>query len=196
MSQFCYLHRDFQMHQKDEVNFLIDASGTNLPIYFALKGKHDYEMLGEEQFIADVKAIVEQFASQFDVVVFPESRYPFLRKVTQDLTNVVELKKRDKGEICQIVQAEQGWKKLDLVSAEKSWAEMGETFTINKIKSNKRKAYIPHLFHKVKVATGAKVLLLDDFIMSGNTIKAMESALGITEYETMGVFYQIGYGGN
>jgi hypothetical protein len=37
MSQFCYLHREFKIHQKDEVNFLIDASGSNLPIYFALK---------------------------------------------------------------------------------------------------------------------------------------------------------------
>jgi hypothetical protein len=51
MSQFCYLHRDFQINKKDEVNFLIDASGTNLPIYFALKGKHDLKILCEEQFI-------------------------------------------------------------------------------------------------------------------------------------------------
>jgi hypothetical protein len=196
MSQFCYLHRDFQINKKDEVNFLIDASGTNLPIYFALKGKHDYKMLGEEQFIADVKAVVEQFASQFDLVVFPESRYPFLREITKDLGNVIELKKRAKEEICQIVKTEQGWKKLDLVSAEKSWSEMGDTFTINKIKSNKRKAYIPYLFQKIEVAPGTKVLLLDDFVMSGNTIKAMESALGIQDYSTMGIFYQIGYGGN
>lgn len=196
MSQFCYLHREFQIHQKDEVNFLIDASGVNLPIYFALKGKHDYQMLGEEQFIRDVKAVVEKFASQFDLVVFPESRYPFLREITKDLNNVVELKKRTKEEICQIVKVEQDWKKLDLVSAEKSWDEMGDTFTINKIKSNKRKAYIPHLFQKVEVASGTKVLLLDDFVMSGNTIKAMELALGIQEYSTMGIFYQIGYGGN
>jgi hypothetical protein len=195
MNQFCYLHRDFQIHQKENVNFLIDASGSSLPIYFALKGKHEYEMLGEEKFIYDVKAIVEKFASQFDLVVFPESRYPFLRKITENLTNVVELKKREKVEICEIVKKAEGWKKLDLASAEKSWAEMGESFTINKIKSNKRKAYIPYLFQKMEVAHGKKVLLLDDFIMSGNTIKAMEAALNITEYSTMGIFYQIGYGG-
>lgn len=182
------------MYQKEKINFLIDASGSNLPIYFALKGKHDYQMIGEEQFIADVKLLVEEFASQFDLVVFPESRYPFLRLVTQNLINVVELKKRSKEEICQIVQAAEGWKKLDLVSAEKSWAEMGETFTINKIKSNKRKAYIPYLFQKIEVNPNKKILFLDDFIMSGNTIKAMESALNIKEYYTMGIFYQIGYG--
>jgi adenine/guanine phosphoribosyltransferase-like PRPP-binding protein len=112
------------------------------------------------------------------------------------LGNLIELKKRAKEEICQIVKTEQGWKKLDLVSAEKSWSEMGDTFTINKIKSNKRKAYIPYLFQKIEVAPGTKVLLLDDFVMSGNTIKAMESALGIQDYSTMGIFYQIGYGGN
>ncbi len=196
MSQFCYLHRDFQVSQKDKTHFLIDASGASLPIYFALKGKHEYEMLGDEQFIADVKAIVEQFASKFDVVVFPESRFPFLRKITQNLTNVIELKKRGKQEICDIVKTAEGWKKLDLASAEKSWAEMGETFTINKIKSNKRKAYIPYLFEKVQIQEGAKVLLLDDFVMSGNTIKAMEIALDIKDYSTMGIFYQVGYNGN
>jgi hypothetical protein len=195
MNQFCYLHREFQIHQKEKVNFLIDASGSNLPIYFALKGKHEYEMLGTEQFIEDVKVIVEQFASQFDLIVFPESRYPFLRKLTANLKNVVELKKRNKEEICEIVKAAEGWKKLDLISAEKSWAEMGDTFTINKIKSNKRKAYIPYLFEKMEVAQGTKVLLLDDFVMSGNTIKAMEAALNIKEYSIMGIFYQIGYGG-
>jgi glycerophosphoryl diester phosphodiesterase len=196
MSQFCYLSSELPIHQHGNVNFLIDAATTSLPIYFALKGKHEYEMLGVDKFIEDMRAVFEQFASQFDLVVFPESRYPFLKEITKNIPNVLELKKRTKDEICDLVKNTKGWKKQDLESAKKSWDEMGQSFTINKIKSNKRKDYIPYLFEQKEIATGSKVLLLDDFVMSGNTIKAMELALGIKEYSVFGVFYQISYGGN
>ena len=67
---------------------------------------------------------------------------------------------------------------------------MGDTFTINTIKANKRKDYVPHLFEPYEVPPDSKVLLLDDFIMSGNTIDAMAAAIGRTNYHALGLFYQ------
>lgn len=64
---------------------------------------------------------------------------------------------------------------------------MGESFTMNLIKKNKRKDYVPHLFESQPL-TGS-VLLLDDFIMSGNTIEAMKHAVGC-DAGVMGIFYQ------
>ena len=188
--QFSYLHRALTTHQADGTNFLLDASFTTLPLYFSLKGKHDYEMINADAFIAHVKAIVDQFAKDYDVVVFPESRYPFMRQITKDVPNTIELRKRSKEEICSLVSQTKGWRKLDLESARNAWNEMGSTFQINKIKSNKRKDYVPHLFEKVEVDPSKKVLLIDDFIMSGHTIKAMAAAINSENYSTFGVFYQ------
>lgn len=67
---------------------------------------------------------------------------------------------------------------------------MGDTFTINLIKSNQRKHYVPYLFEPIEVPAGRRVLLLDDFIMSGNTIAAGKAALGLAECDCFGVFYQ------
>lgn len=178
------------MRQAESVSFLFDASFCSLPLYFALKGKHDYHMVNADAFIAEVKAIVDQVAKDYDVVVFPESRYPFMRQITSSIPNTIELKKRGKEEICSLVRQTKGWKKLDLESAQRAWDEMGSTFQINKIKSNKRKDYVPYLFEKVEVEVSKKVLLIDDFIMSGHTIKAMAAAISAEDHSTFGVFYQ------
>jgi hypothetical protein len=188
--KFTYLKRDISIKERDGIHFLLPASFYSLPIYFALKGKHDYEMLGAEEFVDQVKPIVKSFAADFDVVVIPESRCPFLRNLTKDLPNVLELRKRSKEEICSLALQTKGWRKADVESARKAWSEMGDTFTINLIKSNKRKDYVSHLFESVKIPDGSKILLFDDFIMSENTIKAMSAAIGHADHQTLGIFYQ------
>jgi len=182
-----YLAQDLSVRQAENASFLFDASFCSLPLYFAMKGKHDYHMVNADAFINDVKTVVEQFAKDYDVVVFPESRYPFMRQITSNLPTI-ELRKCPKEEICLLASQAKGWRKLDLESAQRAWDEMGPTFQINKIKSNKRKDYVPHLFEKVNVE--GKVLLIDDFIMSGHTIKAMAAAVNVEHYDTFGIFYQ------
>ena len=193
MIQFSYLPNELTVHYHKGTNFIIGANSPSLPIYFALKNKHEYQMLGTEQFISDIMIIVEQFAMKFDLVVIPESRYGFLKEITKNMSNVLELKKRAKNEICELAQKTQSWKKQDRESAKRSWNEMGESFTINHIKSNKRKDYIPYLFENTTVQNNTKILLLDDFIMSGNTIKAMAMALGNIQYAIFGIFHQNDY---
>lgn len=158
-----------------------------LPLYFALKGRHDYELFQKDKLIADIKYLLERRIERFNTLIIPESRSSFLRDISRDIKNVVELKKRPKEEICELAMQTPGWRKADRLSAEKDWAQMGESFTINLIKKNKRQDYVPHLFIPQTV-TGT-VLLLDDFIMSGNTIIAMKHAID-QDAEVMGIFYQ------
>lgn len=187
MSQFSYLSRPLTIQTQKDIHYLFDASNTSLPIYFALKGRHGYKIFQTDKLIADIKIILERFLQRFNTIVIPESRSSFIKIVTQNHHNVVELKKRPKEEICQLALATPTWRKLDKASAKKDWDLMGETFTMNLIKKNKRNDYVPHLFEPLTV-TGS-VLLIDDFIMSGNTISAMQHAIG-TDGEVLGIFYQ------
>jgi len=170
----------------------MDASHCSLPLYFAVKGKHNYALANEAEFVSEVKKAVEQVVEGYDLVVYPESRYPFLRQVTADLPQARELKKRAKEDICARTIASRKWSKLERLSQERAWAEMGEGFTINKVKSNQRRHYAPHIFEALDVTGAERILLLDDFIMSGNTLAAMAASLAVSEYHAFGVFYQRG----
>lgn len=172
------------------VQYLMDATFCSLPLYFALKGKHDYAMDNEAAFVAEVRARVAEVAQTYDIVVYPESRCPFLRQVTNGLPHAHELKKRNKADICKLTMASRKWSKLERLSQERAWAEMGDSFTINKIKSNQRKHYAPYIFEGLSTERLGRVLLLDDFIMSGNTLTGMAAGLGLTEFDAFGVFYQ------
>ena len=174
------------------VTYLMEASFCSLPLYFAVKGKHNYAMANETAFVEAVRIAVASIANQYDLIVFPESRYPFLRQVTEGLPQARELKKRAKADVCARTMASRKWSKLERVSQERAWAEMGETFTINKVKSNQRKHYAPHIFEELDTAGAQRILLLDDFIMSGNTLAAMAASLKLDCYEAFGVFYQCG----
>ena len=187
--ELSYLSLPLNVQQEGNVNFLLDASFSSLPLYFALKQKHDYYLANKDIFIADVKSHVEAFAKDFDLIIYPESRFPFVKEIVGDLP-AIELRKRNKAEIIDAVVMNAKWCKQEYMSAKAQWQEMGETFTINKIKSNKRHLYVPHLFQAVNVPSDSKILLLDDFVMSGNTIKAMAAAINTTQHETFGVFYQ------
>jgi phosphoribosylpyrophosphate synthetase len=194
MPHFSYLTNTLSIQTVGKLSFMVEASNLSLPIYFSLKEKNDYQMVGMHSFVDSVRKAIEQYTHQFDIVVIPESRYSFLKDITANINNGFVLKKRTKAEICNMAKTNSGWNKQELSSAKKAWDEMGDSFTINKIKSNRRKDYIPYLFEKTNI-NDKTVVLLDDFVMSGNTIKAMELALGISEYQTLCVFYQIGYGG-
>lgn len=173
------------------VRFLMDASFCSLPLYFALKGKHDYAMVNQAPFIEAVRERVAEVAGGYDLVVYPESRFPFLRQVTEGLANAAEMRKRSKAEVCVRTMGSRKWSKLERQSQERAFSQMGDAFTINLIKSNQRQHYAPHLFEGIAVAPGARVLLLDDFIMSGMTLQAMSAALGLQNCDAFGVFYQV-----
>lgn len=185
-----YFPREMQIKTEGSVQFLFEALFCSLPLYFALKGKHDYLMANEAEFISKVKAKVAEAAAGFDLVAFPESRFPFMRQITEGLPHCVELRKRSKADICALALETPGWKKQDRLSAEKAWSEMGGTFTINTIKANQRRYYVSYLFEPLDIPSGSRVLIVDDFIMSGRTIEAMAAAIGVTDYASFGVFYQ------
>jgi hypothetical protein len=188
---FCYIPQHLSVQTSNEVSYLFDASHTSLPLYFAQKGqRHQYQMVNADLFINDLKQVINVVAADYDVVIIPESRFPFLELITTDLQNVIKLKKRSKEQICALTQQNSQWRKLDVASAHKAWDEMGSSFTINKIKSNKRKDYVPYIFEPTTLPPGSRVLLLDDFIMSGNTIEAMLAALPGVTAQVFGIFYQ------
>jgi len=170
----------------------MDATHCTLPLYFAVKGKHSYNLVNEPDFVAAVRTAVQAVAADYDLVAYPESRFPFLRQLTAGLPNARELKKRTKADICALTMASRKWSKLERASQERAWSEMGDSFTINKVKSNQRKHYAPFIFEPVVVPAGQRVLLLDDFIMSGNTLTAMAASLDVRDYAAFGVFYQRG----
>lgn len=178
----------------DRLGYLFEADHASLPLYFALKGKHGYALANREEFVTAVRAVVTLAALDYDLVAYPQSRFPFLSDLVAQLPNTVELVKRSKSDIVELAQASARWNKLERQSQARAWAEMGYTFTINLVKSNQRKHYVPYLFEPVEVPTGWRVLLLDDFIMSGNTIAAGKAALGLAECDCFGVFYQPAFG--
>lgn len=184
-----WLPRLLPLQKNREVCFLLDASFCSLPLYFSLKGKHDYALANPAPFIAAVHAQVVEVAADYDVVAFPESRFPFLRLVTAGVGHAVEMRKRDKADICARALAGHTWSKLERLSQERAWEQMGESFTINLIKSNQRRHYMPHLFQDLEVDAGARVLL-DDFIMSGTTLQALAAGLNRSSCDAFGVFYQ------
>lgn len=179
------------VRQQGAVRYVFDATNLTLPLYFALKGKHHYQLENREAFVAAIRRTVELEASNADVVVFPESRFSFLREITAGLDNTVELKKRSKLEICQLAQAHATWNREARRSQEAGWAEMGASFLINKVKSNQRKHYVPFLLERADIAENSRVLLLDDFIMSGNTLKAMRAAVTVPQVTALGIFFQL-----
>ena len=187
-----WLPRHLPAQTQGRVRYLMDASHCSLPLYFSLKGKHGYALDNAAPFIAAVQAQVANVATGFDLVAYPESRFPFLRMVTGGIAHAVEIKKRGKADICARAMAGRKWSKLERRSQERAWAEMGDAFTINLIKSNQRRHYVPHLFENVEVVPGARVLLLDDFIMSGMTLQALAAALGRQDCDAFGVFFQRG----
>lgn len=191
MINLSYLPRHLSLSVTNSIHYLFDASNLTLPIYFSQKGRHEYVLVNFNDMFHHIQPLIEQLAVDYDIVVIPESRSSLLRMLTQRLYKVVHLVKRPKTQIFELVKHTPSWRKNDIQSAEKAMYEMGGRFTINTIKANKRKDYVPHLFEPQVVPQGTRVLLLDDFIMSGNTIKAMAAALGITEYDTLGIFYQV-----
>lgn len=190
MKPLNYLPTPVAITTEGDVSYIFEATNYNLPLYFALKGRHEYELQNRDVLISHLQNVVDNFVQQFDVVVIPQSRSDLLKRVISRFPNVIGLSKRDKMEIFSRVSTTPSWRKLDIQSANKARDEMGESFTINTIKSNKRKDYVPHIFHSASIPKDRKVLLLDDFVRSGNTIQAMASALEITEYHTLGIFYQ------
>lgn len=183
--------RSLPVKEAGRIRYLLDASFCSLPLYFALKGKHDYALENAAPFIAAVQAKVEALAAEYDLVVFPESRFPFLRMVTAGVPHAQEMQKRPKAEVFERALGAHKWSKLERQSQDRAREEMGEAFTINLIKSNQRHRYAPHLFQRVEVPPDARVLLLDDFIMSGVTLIALKAGLGLSECDAFGVFLQV-----
>lgn len=179
------------VRQQGAVRYVFDATNLTLPLYFALKGKHHYRLENRAAFVTDMRRMVEREVSEADLVVFPESRFSFLQEITAGLDNTLELKKRSKQEICQLAQEHARWNREARRSQEAGWAEMGEFFLINKVKSNQRKHYVPFLFRHAALPESNRVLLLDDFIMSGNTLKAMRAAVTVPDMTALGVFFQM-----
>lgn len=188
----CYIPHPLTVKADQNTRYLFKASHTSLPLYFALKGKHGYQLENREDFVGAVQAVVEDFTRDYDLVVYPESRFSFLSELVENLPAAVQLRKRSKLDVIAEARAHARWSKLERKSQEKAWAEMGDVFTINAVRSNQRKHYVPYLFEPLEVDS-QRVLLLDDFIMSGNTVAAALAAMGRERCDCFGVFYQPGY---
>lgn len=191
----CAVPTGLSVQKHGLVRYVFEASNLTLPLYFALKGRHGYILTNASELIAAVKPLLQEVVKDFDVVVYPQSRYPFVSLLVAGLPHVLELHKRSKREVCEFASATAKWSRAERLSQEKAWAAMGDTFTMNAIKSNQRKRYIPHLFAPAHLDQTARVLLLDDFIMSGETWAAMQAALHRDNCEAFSVFYQPDYRG-
>ncbi len=185
--------------------FLMAATGWSLPLYFALKNKHGYRLANRSDFVAQVTSLVGAFSRDYASLVIPQSRSTFIEEVAQGCQKPVhQLRKRSKADICERALALATWSRLERESQARAWAEMGKDFAINVIKSNQRHHYVAHLFEPLKeLRAEARTLILDDFVMSGNTLAAMKSVMS-TDSDSPGkgagadvfaVFYQQAYRG-
>lgn len=173
------------------LHYVLAADGYALPLYFALKGKHAYQMLGREQFLRQVRDAIAETLSGYDVVVIPESRSLLVQSLVQEApAEVVLLRKRSKVELCDLVASLTRWSRDELASQRRAWAVMGERFVMSEIKSNQRQHYRPHLFEPLGGLEGKRIILLDDFIMSGSTVHAMRLAVGRDTADMLSLFYQ------
>lgn len=173
------------------VRYVFDASHASLPLYFAVKKKHGYSLTNPDTFVAALRRVVEEVAAGYDMVVYPESRFSFVSELVNNLP-AQQLRKRRKAQVIELAMANAGWSKQERQSQERCWQEMGESFTINLVKANQRKCYVPYLFEPLGVGQ-QRVLFVDDFIMSGNTQAAAWAAMGLPEGDSFGVFHQSGY---
>lgn len=167
-----------------------EANALSLPIYFALKSKHDYVLTNRDEFEAYLQDQIKKLSIHFDTIIIPESRHSFLTNICSYIENIGVLSKNSKEHICENFLKSQKWSKDEIKSAQAHWRDMPGGFEINKIKSNKRQFYEQFLFEKKRVE--GRVLLLDDFKRSGSTMRAMTNALqGCFEISRCAVFSEM-----
>jgi hypothetical protein len=65
-SLLSYLPSEVLVHDLAGVFHVFPATGLTLPIYFALKGKHGYQLENREKLVFDIQRIVAIQASQHD----------------------------------------------------------------------------------------------------------------------------------
>lgn len=186
-----YWPQALSIKEDSGIRYVFDASHASLPLYFSLKGKHGYSLDNRETFVAAIRPLVESVAAVYDLVVYPESRFSFVAELVKNLP-AQQLHKRSKDEVIELALAHAGWSKQERRSQERCWLQMGDCFTINQVKANQRRRYMPYLFETIDVSQ-KRVLFLDDFIMSGNTRDAAWAAMGLAGSDSFGVFYQPAY---
>jgi hypothetical protein len=190
-ARLCALTGPLALRRQGRVSFALDASFFSLPLYFALKERHGYALDNAQAFVASLAPLAREAAAGFDRVVFPQSRFGFARALAEATgVRASELQKRSKADVCARALASAKWSRAERESQARAWAQMGESFSIHPIKSNQRARYVPHLFEPLAIGERERVLLIDDFVMSGGTVAAMEAALGRSGCDVFGAFFQ------
>jgi len=154
----------------------IQTYSTNLDLYFKLKNRTNIKMKSKEY-----KTIIKIFATKlknnsigYDIVVIPYSSQTFLEDVVKESgVNYIIINKNNKNTILPFIRVSKCNNQVKESQINRI-NNMEDKFRIKKIKLNQRHLYIPILFKDMKLEN-KKVLIVDDSIFSGNTIKAIQN---------------------
>lgn len=151
----------------------------NVNLYFALKNKHGRLVDDPTPFYHTVERYILENFRDVDTIVYPESSKALNQTIAGMFGGLAfEFKKSKKTTIISKAQ-ELKWNKLEWQSQLSRFEEMGEDFQINKIKPNQRHKYEDFIFDNTNMEhlKGQSVLLLDDSLFSGSTVRSMISVL-------------------
>lgn len=181
------------------MNYIYDLNNKdNLNLYFSFKNKHNFSLSKEEETIELNKIKNEiQKIDFYDFIIYPESSSTFLKTIISYFNNgeKIEFKKNNKDEILQKIKILKMSK--EEFDSQKNRINNMEIFKINKIKTNKRKEYIPYIFernliiyNKDILLKNKKCLIIDDSIFTNTTIDALAYSSGLTmiKFDVFSVF--------
>ena len=140
----------------------------NLHLYFGLKNKNGHTLNSTAKTALE-KSIAKDIG-KFDYIYYPESSDPFISNIANLCGTGVVIPKNSTQFIKNDL-FEHFLMKDEKASFNQIFDEMGDTFSMHKIKSNQRWRFKKTLFKDVTQYEG-RIALLDDSVFSGYTLDA------------------------
>jgi hypothetical protein len=174
----------FRLGKYDAIGLIDTEINQDVEVYFALKEKHNYLMEYQSLFINRIYRCIQQVRfPRVDVVLCPETSHSLLTTfLSCYLTShsyrppngTHTIKKRTLAEM-RALSLEMKMSKEERISQQRCFDTMQDSFQIHKIKTNQRKRYEGLMFDDTDFPNvmGKRVLIIDDSIFSGATVKAL-----------------------
>ena len=156
-----------------------------LDLYFSIKNREYAKQMDKNELKNITQEIYESldyaFFNSFDIIVIPESSSDFILNIVKKLNiNYYILEKNSKEYIYRKLSSMK-FSRQELESQKLRINKMENSFKLNRIKSNQRLKYIDILFKKPSIDLDGKILFLDDSSFTGNTYKAAQSKVNLTD---------------
>lgn len=161
------------------IEYIIDLKNKeNMRLYYAIKDRFGEKIDNREEFIKDISNKISILTQKYSYIIIPESSCSFIEDIVKNTGKPYSIiHKRDKTTLFNIMHTLKLHKK-EIESQTQRFLEMGDSFKINKLKSNQRKKYINYLFEHNNFHD-KNAVIIDDSCFSGTTFEALKIATGV-----------------